>query len=67
MTALAWLATTAFRHGEPLRAGQVVLAGALGPMVPVHAGDEFTASLSGLGGVTARFAPTSSTQQGSTR
>jgi 2-keto-4-pentenoate hydratase len=67
VTALAWLATTARRHGEPLRVGQVVLAGALGPMVPVAAGDTFTAALSGLGGVTARFAPTSHPQQGSTR
>jgi hypothetical protein len=36
-------------------------------MVPVAAGDEFTVALSGLDGVTARLAPTSSTQQGSTR
>ena len=57
LTALAWLAATAFRFGEPLRAGQVILAGALGPMVPVAPGDEFRADISGLGTVAARFTP----------
>jgi 2-keto-4-pentenoate hydratase len=33
LAALAWLATTARRFGDPLRAGEVVLSGALGPMV----------------------------------
>ncbi len=67
LTALAWLADTATRHGEPLRAGQVILAGALGPMTPVSPGDEFVADIHGLGSVAARFASTSPTQQGSTR
>ncbi|MFD0469420.1 2-keto-4-pentenoate hydratase [Nonomuraea thailandensis] len=53
--ALVWLARTAYELGEPLRAGQVVLSGALGPMRPVSAGDTVTATLSGLGTVTARF------------
>jgi 2-keto-4-pentenoate hydratase len=58
LAALGWLAETAVRHGEPLRAGQVVLSGALGPMVPIAAGDEFHAEITGLGAVSARFAPT---------
>ena len=56
LLALAWLATTARDLGQPLLAGQVVLSGALGPMVPVATGDTFTAVVPGLGEVTARFA-----------
>jgi 2-keto-4-pentenoate hydratase len=52
LAALAWLARTARDLGDPLRAGQVVLSGALGPMVPAAAGDVFTAHLDGLGEAT---------------
>ncbi len=55
LNALAWLARTARDFGEPLRAGQVVLSGALGPMADVRPGDVVTAQISGLGSVTARF------------
>ncbi|MER5438740.1 fumarylacetoacetate hydrolase family protein [Streptomyces sp. NPDC002790] len=55
LTALAWLARTARDVGDPLRAGQVVLSGALGPMVPAAAGDVFTADIGGLGSVSVRF------------
>lgn len=56
LNALAWLATTAREFGDPLRAGQVVLSGALGPMVPVAAGARVTAALGALGSVRASFA-----------
>ena len=56
LAALRWLAETAVRHHKPLRAGQVVLSGALGPMVPVAAGDDFRAEIDGLGSVSVRFA-----------
>lgn len=55
LAALAWLARTARDLGDPLRPGQVVLSGALGPMAPVGAGDHVRADISGLGSVQVRF------------
>lgn len=55
LNALAWLAAAAVEYGEPLRAGQVILSGALGPVHPVPAGAEIRAEITGLGSVTARF------------
>ena len=54
--AVAWLATTLAGNGSPLRAGDVVLSGALGPMVPVTPGASYEARISGLGSVRANFA-----------
>lgn len=55
VAALVWLARTAHELGDPLRAGDVVLSGALGPMAPVTPGSAFTATLTGLGTVRASF------------
>jgi 2-keto-4-pentenoate hydratase len=55
LAALSWLARTTRDLGQPLRAGEVVLSGALGPMVPVSAGSAAVAEISGLGRVTCRF------------
>ncbi|WP_213453524.1 2-keto-4-pentenoate hydratase [Rhizomonospora bruguierae] len=55
LDSVAWLARTAIEMGAPLRAGEVVLSGALGAMVPVAPGAVFHAELAGLGTVTARF------------
>lgn len=49
--ALVWVAQTAATLGRPLLAGEVVMSGALGPMVPIQPGETYTAHLSGLGSV----------------
>jgi 2-keto-4-pentenoate hydratase len=54
--AVAWLARTLALAGSPLRAGDVVLSGALGPMVPAVPGAAYEARISGLGSVRVRFA-----------
>jgi 2-keto-4-pentenoate hydratase len=56
INAAAWLARTMFANGAPLRRGDVVMTGALGPMRPAVAGDSFTAEIEGLGQVGLRFA-----------
>lgn len=56
LNALEWLARTAGELGDPLRAGQVVLSGALGPMAAVTPGCTVTAQISDLGAVSATFA-----------
>jgi 2-keto-4-pentenoate hydratase len=55
LASVAWLAQNVRDHGRPLRAGEVILSGALGPMVPVAPGDVFLADISGLGQVSATF------------
>ena len=56
LLAVLWLARAAAELGDPLRAGEVVLSGALGPMVAVAPGDHVRAELSVLGSVEVTFA-----------
>jgi 2-keto-4-pentenoate hydratase len=57
LNAAVWLASRLGRTDYALRAGDVVLTGSLGPVVPVEPGDEFEARVDGLGSVRAVFTP----------
>ena len=55
VNAMVWLANTLGRLGIGLNAGDIVLSGALGAMVPVQAGDSLRCTIGGIGGCSVRF------------
>jgi 2-keto-4-pentenoate hydratase len=56
LNAAAWLASTLAARGEPLKAGDILLAGALGPMVALKPDDRVEARIGGIGTCTFTYA-----------
>ncbi|MBX3687005.1 MAG: 2-oxopent-4-enoate hydratase [Rhodocyclaceae bacterium] len=56
LNAVAWLVNMLGTLGIGLKAGEIVLSGALGAMVPVEAGDNLRVTIGGIGGCSVRFA-----------
>ncbi|MBU2694148.1 MULTISPECIES: 2-keto-4-pentenoate hydratase [Pimelobacter] len=59
IVAVQWLARQARALGDPLRAGQVILSGALGPMRPAAPGASVDVTIAGLGSVSITFSSAS--------
>lgn len=55
VNAMVWLANTLGRLGIALKAGDIVLSGAMGAMVPLARGDNLRMTIGGLGGCSVRF------------
>lgn len=51
LKAATWLAQTMKKLGQPLRKGDIILSGALGPMTNLEQGDNIRAEIDGLGTV----------------
>lgn len=53
--AVAWLAQTLSKHGTPLRAGELIMSGALAPMISAGPGSHFEADFGENGNVSVSF------------
>lgn len=56
LEAAAWLARTLALRGEPLKAGDILLTGALGPMVTLAPGNHVRAIVGGIGAASFTYA-----------
>ena len=55
INAVAWLARTALEQDLPLQAGEILLPGSIGMIMDFDFGPLYTAEISGLGAIEARF------------
>lgn len=53
--AVAWLANTLGEYGIPFRKGEIILSGALAPLISAKAGDQFSLEIEGMGRCSLRF------------
>ncbi len=56
LNAVTWLANVMVQVGRPLSAGDLILSGAWGPLVPARPGDQMTLRITDLGAVSVNFA-----------
>ncbi len=55
LNSMFWLANKFIQLGTPMRAGDIILTGALGPVIDVRSGDNFTIEITGLGEASVNF------------
>ena len=55
LNATIWLVNTMVANGTKLKKGDILLSGALGPMVPIEKGDVIDATIEGLGRVSLKI------------
>jgi 2-keto-4-pentenoate hydratase len=55
ITAVQWLANTMIEFGTPLRQGEIILSGALGPMHTIESSGSYSSEIEGLGSVSVTF------------
>jgi 2-keto-4-pentenoate hydratase len=51
LNSVVWLANKMNDLGNPLKKGEIILSGALGPMVNLNPSDKVKASIEGLGNI----------------